>query len=506
MNRICDLIEPWVRDAPDSPALASADGAWTYGQLNAAVGAAARCLAELGVRPGDRVLLVSENCRAYVALLLASARLDAWPVLVNARLATAEIEAISRHARPRRIVLTHSRRAEMHAKTLGADFAAAGLLGEIAATALDAAAQPEPLDADVARRVGAVLYTSGTTGTPRGVMLSHRGLIFAAQAAAEIRRLSPADRLLGALPMTHSSGLSLVLLAGLSAGACIGIPPRLEPVTTFEWLRQSGITVWIGAPAMFAQCGDYAHFRGLERISAPELRLLSSCSAPLGLETKRQTEALFGQVLHNGYGITECSPGISATRLDAPRLDTSVGRPYPGVEVRIAAPDGQAAPDGEGGEIWVRGPNLMLGYYRAPEATAAVLDRDGWFHTGDLGSRKDGVLFLLGRTKELIIRFGFNVYPSEIETLLEQHPGVQRAAVLAAPASSAAGGEEILAFLQPANGGPLPLPEIAAWLRPRLAHYKQPARMIQVDALPLTPTGKVRKEALRAMLPVSGAL
>lgn len=505
MNRICDLIEPWVRTAPDSPALTGAAGTWTYGDLRAAVDAAAAWLTGMGVRAGDRVLLVSDNCPAYVALLLAAARLDAWPVLVNARLATAEIAAIAQHARPRRVVLTPSRRAKMHAQKLGAEFAACGLLGEIAAAPLDAAALPEPLEADVARRVGAVLYTSGTTGTPRGVMLSHRGLIFAAQSAAAIRRMSPRDRLLAALPMTHSSGLSLVLLAGLSAGAGMDIPPRLDPVTTFQWLEGAAITVWIGAPAMFAQCAEYARFRGWAQVKAPHLRLLSSCSAPLSLESKRQTEALFGHVLHNGYGITECSPGISATRLDAPRDDTAVGEPYPGVEVRIIAADGQTAPDGQSGEIWVRGPNLMLGYYRAAAETAAVLGQDGWFHTGDLGRRQDGVLFLLGRTKELIIRFGFNVYPSEIETLLEEHPAIRRAAVLAVPASSAAGGEEILAFLQPANGGRLPLAEITAWLRPRLAHYKQPSQWIEVEAMPLTPTGKVRKEALRVIFPALAA-
>ena len=504
MNRISDLMDPWVGSAPDSPALADAAGAWSYGELHAAVDAAAAWLAELGVRPGDRVLLVSENCRAYVALLFAASRLDAWPVLVNARLATAEIEAIAQHARPRRMVFTRSRRAEMHAQHFDARYDPVATLGEVAARPLDPTTVPEPVAADPSNRVGAVLYTSGTTGTPRGVMLSHGGLIFAARAAAEIRSFQSEDRLLGGLPLTHSSGLSLVLLAGLVAGACVDIPPRTEPVTTLEWLRQRDITVWIGAPAMFAQLVEYARYRSLERVEAPRLRLLSSCSAPLPIETKRQTEALLERVLHNGYGITECSPGISATRLDAPRQDTSVGLPYPGVEVQITDPAGRPLPEGEAGEIWVRGPNLMLGYYRSPAETAAVVDPAGWFHTGDLGSRQDGSLFLLGRTKELILRFGFNVYPAEIEAVLEQHPAIQRAAVLAEPTAGAAGGEEILAFLQPAHG-PLPLPEITAWLRPRLAHYKQPARMIEIEALPLTPTGKIRKEALRALLSAAHA-
>ncbi|MGH9533790.1 MAG: class I adenylate-forming enzyme family protein [Terriglobales bacterium] len=500
MSRISDLIQPWVQSTPDHPAIQDAEGAWSYRQLDAAVGETAAWLSQQGVRPGDRVLLVSENCRAYAALLFALTRLDAWPVLVNARLAAAEIAAIGQHAGPRLAIFTPSRRAEAHAGVLGARHLPAGLLGPIATGPLDAAAEPEPLAADPSRRVGAVLYTSGTTGRPRGVMLSHRGLIFAAQAAAKIRCLSPTDRLLGALPMMHSSGLSLVLLAGLSAGAGIDIVPRVEPVTLLQWLPQRRVTVWIGAPAMFAQMVDYARFRGLERVAAPALRHASSCSAPLPLETKCQVEALLGQVLHNGYGVTECSPGICATRLDAPRQDTSVGPPYPGVELQIMDPEARPVPDGDAGEIWVRGPNLMNGYYRAPEETAEVVDGDGWFHTGDLGKRADGALFLLGRTKELILRFGFNVYPSEIESALEAHPAVQRAAVLAQPVAGAEGGEEIVAFLQLVRGAGGSSPEITAWLRPRLAHYKLPGRIIEVEALPLTPTGKVQKETLRALL------
>lgn len=498
--RISDLIEPWAQSTPDHPAIVDMDGAWTYRQLQAAVAEAAAWLSEHGVRPGDRVLLVSENCRAYVALLLAAARRDAWPVLVNARLAAGEIEAIERHAAARRVIFTRSRRAERHAAQREAAYAAAGLLGEIAAGPRNETAEPEPLAADAASRVGVVIYTSGTTGTPRGVMLSHRGLLFAARTAAEIRGLSGKDRLLGALPMTHSSGLSLVLLAGLAAGATIDIPPRVEPVTVLRWLRERQITVWMGAPAMFAQLAEYARFRGLASVQAPELRLISSCSAPLPMEIKRDAESLLGRVLHNGYGITECSPGITATRLDAPRKDLSVGPAYPQVELRIMGTGSQPVPDGEPGEIWVRGPNTMLGYYRAPAETAAVLDAEGWFHSGDVGRREDGALFVLGRTKELILRFGFNVYPAEVETALEAHPAVQRAAILSEPAEESAGGEAMVAFLQPAAGAGLQWPEIAAWLRPRLAHYKLPSRMVAVPSMPLTATGKVRKEELRALL------
>lgn len=496
MNRISDLIEPWSRSMPDHPALTGAEGTWTYGELHAAVDAAAAWLAGLGVGAGDRVLLVSENCRAYGALLLAAARLDAWPVLVNARLATAEIEAIAAHARPRRVVFTPSRRTEMHAKKFGAHFAAAGILGGLAAGPLDPAATPEPLASEVALRVGAVLYTSGTTGTPRGVMLSHRGLIFAAQAAAEIRRFSPRDRLLGALPMTHSSGLSLVLLAGLSAGASVHLLPRFDPAAALSAIGGGEVTMFTGAPAMYAQLLEYARFRGLGPQRPPALRLLTSCSSPLTTEVKRGVEAQFGTALHNGYGATECSPGIASTRLESPRDDTSVGPAYPGVEIKLVTEEGRDAQPGQPGQIWVRGPNTMLGYYRAPEETAAVLDRQGWFHAGDLGRFEAENLFILGRGKEMIIRFGFNVYPAEIEALLETHPAVRRAAVVGIPVAEAEGGEAVIAFAQLASSAS-EKPDLAAFLGPRLTTYKQPSQFVFVTDWPLTPTGKIRKPELR---------
>jgi long-chain acyl-CoA synthetase len=496
MNRISDLIDPWVRSAPDSPALADAAGAWSYAELQAAVDAAAAWLAELGVRPGDRVLLVSENSRAYVALLFAAARLDAWPVLVNARLATAEIEAIVRHACPRRMVFTRSHRAEMHAQHFHARYDPVATLGEVAAGPLDPAAEPEPVAADPSNRVGAVLYTSGTTGTPRGVMLSHGGLIFAARAAAEIRSFQSEDRLLGGLPLTHSSGLSLVLLAGLSAGACIFLLPRFDPVAALAALSREGVTVFTGAPAMYAQLVEYARFRRIEPQRPPALRLLTSCSSPLTAEIKRAVEEQFSTVLHNGYGATECSPGIASTRVDSPRADTSAGPPYPGVEVKTVNAEGQPTREGEAGEVWVRGPNTMLGYYRAPEETAAVLDAEGWFHTGDLGRFEADNLWILGRSKEMVIRFGFNVYPAEIEALLETHPGVRRAAVVGVPAPEAEGGEALIAFVEPEPAS-REAPPLAGYLGERLASYKQPARFIAVEQWPLTPTGKIRKQELR---------
>ncbi|MGH9505409.1 MAG: class I adenylate-forming enzyme family protein, partial [Terriglobales bacterium] len=367
---------------------------------------------------------------------------------------------------------------------------------EIAAGPRNETAEPEPLAADPASRVGVVIYTSGTTGTPRGVMLSHRGLLFAAQTAAEIRGLSSKDRLLGALPMTHSSGLSLVLLAGLAAGSSIWVLPRFDPVAALGALQGQAVSVFTGAPAMYAQLLEYIRYRGLGPRRLPALRLLTACSSPLTAELKSGVEQMFGTVLHNGYGATECSPGIASTRLESPRADTSVGSAYPGVEVRLVAEGGGPAEPGQPGEVWVRGPNIMLGYYHAPDDTAAVLDAEGWFHTGDLGRFEAGNLHVLGRSKEMIIRFGFNVYPAEVEAVLETHPAVRRAAVVGVPAPEAEGGESLIAFMEPEPGA-VEDPPLALYLSQRLASYKQPAQVVAVEELPLTPTGKIRKAELR---------
>jgi acyl-CoA synthetase (AMP-forming)/AMP-acid ligase II len=198
---------------------------------------------------------------------------------------------------------------------------------------------------------------------------------------------------------------------------------------------------------------------------------------------------LLGLPLHNGYGLTEAAPTVSQTRLDAPRADTSVGHAIPGVEVRI---DGTA---GEPGKLWVRGPNVMQGYYRDPAGTAAVLGPDGWLDTGDLARRDaDGALFIAGRSKELIIRSGFKVYPLEVETVLNAHPAVTLSAVVGRPLPD--GNEEVLAFVQPAAGSVLTAADMADWACARLAPYKRPARIVFMDSLPAAASGKVLKHQL----------
>jgi len=213
---------------------------------------------------------------------------------------------------------------------------------------------------------------------------------------------------------------------------------------------------------------------------------------------KTAVERLLQVPLHNGYGLSEAAPTVSQTRLDAPRADTSVGQPIPGVEARVVDKDGRDVADGMPGELWVRGPNLMRGYYRDPQATAAALRPGGWLNTGDMATRgADGALFIVGRTKELIIRSGFNVFPLEVETVLNAHPGVTQSAVVGRLVAD--GNEEVIAYVQP---DPRRMPdeaELRAWAAARLAPYKRPARIVMLDALPAAANGKVLKHVLKKM-------
>lgn len=497
-TRINRVVTLWAERSPDNLALVEAAGSWTYLELNAAISDTCVWLKNLGVRPGDRVMIIGENCRAFIAVLLATIGLDAWPVLVNACLSSREVAAIQNHCRPRRVIYTISvsPNALDHAKRDKADIVEVGQLGTIGIGRLEESAEPEPIGMDEADRVAAVIYTSGTTGLPKGVMLTHRNLLFIASVSAKIRSLTPSDRLYGILPMSHAVGLSVVLLGSLLSGATLYLSPRFDPMTARIMLERDQLTVILGVPSMFSQFLQYATLRGLKTLKLPALRIISSSGAPLDAATKTATEAFFGIPLHNGYGITECSPTIAQTRVEKPRTDTSVGELLPGVEAKFLGPNGEEVEKGEVGELWVRGPNIMKGYYRDPDATAAVINSEGWFNTRDLAKVKDGNLFIIGRTKELIVRSGFNVYPVEVETVLNAHPAVAQSAVIGRPVE---GNEEILAFVRPLSGVNVTSAELAEHAVRHLAPYKRPSRIYIASVLPMTPTGKVAKAELKKL-------
>ncbi len=500
-NRISDVITSWSGQSPDKSALVESSGAWTYRQLASAVSEAQRWLIDAGVRPGDRVMLVCENCRAFVAILLAVGSLDAWPVLVNARLSAREVDAIRDHCGARRVIYTTSvsPHAREHAKRHGAITQEAAGLGQIALGPMNESVEPEAIEPEVAQRVAALIYTSGTTGLPKGVMLTHRNLLFVAAVSARIRSLSPDDRLYGVLPMSHAVGLSVVLLGSLLSGSTLYLASRFDPVAALATLERERLTVVLGAPGMFSLLADYAKLKGLKSLNYPALRIISSSGAPLQPALKSQAESLFGMVLYNGYGVTECSPNISQAVVGERRTDTSVGKVLPGVEVQLVGSDQKPVAEGEVGELWVRGPNVMKGYYHAPEETASAINPEGWFNTRDLARLENGYLFIVGRTKELIVRFGENVYPAEVEAVLNAHPAVIRSAVIGRTVEGTEGGEEVVAFVQLSPSSPASENELAQYAAQHLAPYKRPSHILLVPSMPLTPTGKVIKGELSKM-------
>ncbi len=501
-ERISDPVKIWANRSPGNVALVDASGIWTYAQLACAVGKTREWLMDLGIRPGDRVMVVCENCRALVAILFALSEMDAWPVLVNSRLSSREIDEIQQHCSARRIFFTVnvSPQAANHARRYNAAIENVDELGLIGISPTNLDTVPEIPEENPSGRIAALIYTSGTTGHPKGVMLTHRNLLFVAAVSADIRSLAPADRLYGVLPISHAVGFAVVLLGTILRGATLYLAERFDPVAALATMKREALTVLLGAPAMFSLLVDYANLKGYKSVTFPALRVISSSGAPLQTELKSQVEALFGMTLHNGYGITECSPNIAQTRLEFPRKDVSVGRIFPGVEVRLTDGSGQNVNEGEIGELFVRGPNVMKGYYRAPVETAAVIDEDGWFQTGDLARLQDENLFIEGRSKDLIIHFGFNVYPAEVEAVLNSHPAVMRSAVIGNAIGGTGGDEEIVAFVQLVPSSRVDAAELKQHSATRLAPYKRPSSIRLVSDMPLTPTGKIKKEELSKMI------
>lgn len=499
--RLGAIVRRWSHDTPHAPALHDGSRHWTYAQLAAAIDETAATLRALDLRPGDRLMVVGENCAAQVALTFAATDLDAWIVHVNGRLSAHEVDQIRDHCGARRVIYTsapggaaspdtaaHGLR---HAATVADSPFGAWMVG-----ALHTGRVPEPVHAASEYQVAALVYTTGTTsatGAPKGVMLSHRNLLFVAAVSSRLRGLVPSDRAYGVLPITHVYGLTSVMLGTLYAGACLYLCPRFTPEALLAALHDHQLTIVQGVPAMYAKL-----LEKLGSLDAPlpnQLRFAYAGGSPLSPSLKARVERVLGVPLHNGYGLTETAPTVSQTRLDQPRSDNSVGQPIPGVQARVVDAHGEQVAPGVDGQLWVRGPNVMLGYYREPQLTAACMRDGGWFDTGDLArSDADGALFIVGRGKELIIRAGFNVYPLEVETVLNAHPGVTQSAVVGRP--GAQGDEDVVAYIELDARHPVTPEALDAWLAQHLAPYKRPAEIIVMDALPAAATGKILKAKL----------
>ena len=497
-RRIHEVAARWVAETPDHVALVEDGASWTYRELDRHVAEVAAVLASLGIRAGDRMIIVSENCIALAALLLAASRIDAWAIVVNPRLSPRELDQIRDHSGARRMFFTSavSKEAAAHASRCYAESRSIGPLPSIGVTALNERAIAEPAEQDAAKQVAVLIYTSGTTGTPKGVMLTHDNLLISAKTTAHFRRMDADDKIYIVLPISHIVGISLLIMT-LMVGATARLVSRYEPAALAKAIAEEGITILNGVPATYQRLLEYKTVAGLKQLERGSLRLIAVAGAPLDLDLKTGVEREFGLPLSNGYGITECSPGISGVRFDAPRSDQAVGTLLPGVEARVRTIDGIPVGNGEVGELHVRGRNVMRGYYRAPDLTAKAIDPEGWFNTGDLARFDGGCLHIVGRTKEMIIRSGFNVYPAEVEAVLNSHRDVVQSAVVGRTVN---GNEEVVAFVQLLQGAPTGPSDLMAFVTPQLTSYKRPSEIIVLDALPATSTGKILKHKLAESL------
>ncbi|GGG54681.1 AMP-binding protein [Pseudohongiella nitratireducens] len=496
--KVSSAVSYWAEHAPDAPAISDHLGRdFSYRELAGEISESKAFLAQQGIEAGHRVMLVNENCVPLLVAILALSELGAWPVIVNARMAEDEIARIAGHCQPvAELFFLDSEAASRHWKRLDTSGVTdtislgGGQAGMVMHDASDSGIEPEPGMEDVF----CLIYTTGTTGAPKGVMLTHRNIMFIAAISGALRGLSQQDRIYLVLPVSHVFGLSAVFLSALHYGAHFVVADRFDPEIMTRTIREQSVTGIFGVPAMYAKLTDYIASAGLSKPVAPDLRFMYSGGAPLDPAIKQNAESTFGLPLLNGYGMTESGPTICQVRRFDRLASSSVGQPLPGLVTRVLGADGKEVRRGEIGELHVRGPSIMPGYFRNPEATRATLDEAGFLNTGDMVWEDEaGNLTIAGRSKELIIHSGFNVYPPEVEAAILDHPDVLLCAVVG---ETVPGNEDVVAWVQPRPGCQLSEAGLLAFLKPRLTAYKRPSRVHLVSQLPTAPSGKVLKHKL----------
>lgn len=480
------LSARWTR--PDHPAVVFGDVTVTYADLAARIARARGLLAGLGVRRGDGVALQMPRSLAFLELHLGALSMGAWTLPLNPAYTAPEVSYALSDARPAVLVAPGARFPKL-------DTAAASVRAvsaESARARLDAA-PAVPAAAGVADDELAVLcYTSGTTGRPKGARISHGNLGFTVRALHDAWRWSADDVLLHTLPLFHIHGLFVAQHGALFAGATAVWMPRFDAAAVLDALPRVGATVLMGVPT------HYARILALPADHAPDLsgmRLFTSGSAPLPARDHAAFEARFGHRILERYGMTEVGIVLS-NPYDGPRVPGTVGHPLPGVTVQVMDREtGAPLPDGDIGELWIRGPGVIAGYHQRPEATAEAL-AGGWMRSGDLASRDPdtGVLRIVGRARDMVISGGLNVYPAEVEAALSEHPAVDRVAVVGVPDDDL--GERVVAVV--VARGPVEPAALIAFARQTLAPYKCPKEVRLVDDLPRNAMGKVQKHRIRA--------
>jgi long-chain acyl-CoA synthetase len=464
-------LEGIARRVPDKPALVWDGGALTFSELDRRAASFAGTLAAKGVRPGDRLALALGNRWTFAVALLAAWKLGATVAPLDVLLKPEERDDIMRDLSPSMLVEE-------------ADVAGAP---QTASVPLPPAPAPSP-----AAPAALILYTSGSTGRPKGAELSHTALGLAIESwAGPVMALTRDDVVLATLPLAHSFGLNGALLAPLLVGSTVALVERFAPESVVDAFRRHGVTVFPAVATMFRRLLDSAELAGAELAS---LRLAVSGAAPCPWVLAEDWRSRTGIRIVRGYGMTELFRPISYQAADPLESPDAIGRPVPGVEIQIVDDDGRAVADGAAGELWIKSPSAMERYINAPDETREVLV-DGWFRTGDLATvADDGLVTIVGRKRERILRGGYSVFPSEVETVLLTHPAVAEAAVVGTPHPEL--GEDVAAFVTLRPGATAAPDEIMAYCKARLAGFKYPRHVSVLDSLPRAATGKVLKSRL----------
>lgn len=481
---LADLLES---QSDDAVALIEGDRTTTYGELRELVARTRSGLVAAGLVPRDRVAVIATNSRDAVVSILAATSSGMVAVLLDPGCAVVEMRS-QLEAIGAAIVLTGTAPADdLHTPTASPAGAAVVGVDPLPEGSPAAPATPDPDDLAV------MLFTSGTAGSPKAAMLSHRNLISNQDAVLTTAGAAFDEDavVLATIPISHMYGFNMSLLTTLRVGGTVVLSDGFSPQGCLELIHAHGIDRFAGVPPMWRALIDSDipddTFAGITRIA--------SGASALHPRLWQEFKDRFGVELQEGYGLTETSPTVTS-HIGIPVRPGTVGKPAPGVEVKIVDHDGNEVPFDDSGEILVRGPGVFLGYWENEEATKAVLDDDGWLRTRDIGVfSEDGYLALIDRAKDLIIVSGFNVYPFEVETVLVQHPKVDQVVVIGRDDDRR--GERVVAFVTVPEGSPPPeLDELVAFCRERLARYKCPTELEVVDELPIAASGKAQRRKL----------
>ncbi|CAO5237691.1 long-chain-fatty-acid--CoA ligase [Frankia sp. AgKG'84/4] len=514
MLNLAVVLETAARQTPQRSALVAGDRRLSYREVDDAANRLASALAARGVGPGDRIALGCPNIPAFVVVYFGILKTGATVVPLNILLTAKEISHQLADSAAK-VYFCFEGTAGLPAGEAGrAAFAAVPSCATFVLVTADPAGvspwpdvptlaeftRDAPAEFDTVptepNDVAVVLYTSGTTGRPKGAQLSHSNLVQNALVCLQVFRTLEPDIHLVCLPLFHAFAQTIHLLAGCASGSTLVLLARFDPEDALAWLERADVTFFAGVPTMYWSlftCSSVERF-DLARI-ADNLRICVSGGSALPVGLLRDFEERFGVPIVEGYGLSETSPLATFNRLDRPRKPGSVGLPAWGVQVRIVGEDGRDVAAGEPGEVQVRGHNVMVGYLGQPAATAAAIDAHGWFRTGDIGRLdSDGFLYLIDRLKDMVIRGGYNVYPREVEEILLTHPDISLVAVVGIPDERH--GQEVKAFVIAREGTAPTEEEIVAWCRENMAAYKYP-RVVEFRAsFPMTAAGKILKREL----------